>query len=215
MAAKDVRSELRSRSALNAIGMFALTCLAAVSFSIGPFRIGTDDRPFLLSLLLWLCLFFSAMTGLARVFVKEEEMHTAASLRLAAAPGVVFAGKFLFNALLLAALDLLIVPLFILVMDYTIARPGAFAALVAAGSLALVSATTLVAGIIAKARVRSGLFAVLAFPVLFPALFTAIRGCERAAAGALAVAPDLALLVSMSGALLAISVWLFPVVWEA
>ncbi len=83
---KDLRAEFRTRVALNAVGLFALTTLAAVAYTIGPFRLAPDDRPFLLSALLWIVLFFAAMAGLDRSFVKEEETHTAPLLRLAAAP---------------------------------------------------------------------------------------------------------------------------------
>jgi heme exporter protein B len=50
-------------------------------------------RASILSALLWITLFFSAMAGLPRAFVKEEEMRTAAALRLAARPSAVLAGS--------------------------------------------------------------------------------------------------------------------------
>jgi len=69
---KEWTSELRSRVALNAIGLFALTTLIAVAYQIGPYRISEADRPFLLAALLWIILFFAASSGLARVFVKRR-----------------------------------------------------------------------------------------------------------------------------------------------
>src|SRR5687768_1961537 len=67
-------------------------------------------RASILSALYWIILFFSAMAGLPRAFVKEEEMRTAPILRLTARPSAVFAGKLLFNAgliLLVTAVTLL------------------------------------------------------------------------------------------------------------
>ena len=84
--AKELTAELRSRVALNAIGLFGLTTLIAVAYQIGPYQIQEQDRPHLLSALLWIILFFAATSGLSRVFVKEEDAHTAKTLRLAARP---------------------------------------------------------------------------------------------------------------------------------
>lgn len=215
VAAKDLRSELRRRYAVNALGMFALTCVAVVSFSIGPFGVAEADRPFLFSVLIWLCVFFTAMTGLARVFVKEEESGTAPGLRLAATPGVVFAGKLLFNAALLAAVDLVVVPLFAVAMEFPMARPGAFAGVVALGSVALLPGTTLVAAIAAKAGARGGLFGVLGFPIVFPVLATAIHACSAAAAGGSPVGPDLVRLGTMAVVSTVVAAALFPWVWES
>ena len=75
--AKDARSEYRSRAALNAILLFALTTLAVVSFQISAQGLAPGVKARLLASLLWIVLFFSAMSGLPRVFVKEEDSRTA------------------------------------------------------------------------------------------------------------------------------------------
>src|SRR5438067_13118245 len=73
---KDLRSEFRTRSALFAILLFALTTLVVVSFLVPTHGFGMyQDRDFrivessmsrlLLSALLWLILFFSALARLA------------------------------------------------------------------------------------------------------------------------------------------------------
>ena len=121
VTAKDLRSEFRTRVALNSLGLFALTTLIAVAYSVGPFRIASEDRPFLLAVLLWIVVFFAALAGLDRSFVKEEESHTAPLLRLSASPLVVWAGKLLFNVVLLAMLLAALVPLYCMLMGYDIA----------------------------------------------------------------------------------------------
>ena len=104
IAAKDLRTEFRTRVALNALGLFAITVLAAVSYTVGPYRITAEDRPFLLAVLLWIVVFFAALAGLDRSFVKEEESHTASLLRLAASPTAVWLGKLGFNLIRVIAL---------------------------------------------------------------------------------------------------------------
>jgi heme exporter protein B len=213
---KELTSELRSRVALNAIGLFALTTLIAVAYQIGPYKIQEQDRPYLLSAILWVILFFAATSGLARVFVKEEDAHTAKTLRLAARPLAVLGGKFLFNLLLLAALFAVIVPLYCALMGYAVRGVAALVLVLLCGAVALAATSTIVAAIIARASGSTTLFAILSVPLVLPLLVMLIQG-TRAAAASTAVAavfPALQGIVSLGGATLIVSVYLFPVVWH-
>jgi heme exporter protein B len=214
--AKELKSELRSRVALNAVGLFGLTTLIAVAYQIGPYQIQEQDRPHLLSALLWVILFFAATSGLSRVFVKEEDAHTAKTLRLAGRPVAVLAGKFLFNLLLLVALYAFIVPLYCALMSYSVKGVAGLVLVLAAGAVALAATSTMVAAIIARASGATTLFAILSVPLVLPLLVMLIQGTRAAAAGAAlaAVLPALRGIVSLGGATLIISVYLFPVVWH-
>jgi heme exporter protein B len=213
---KELRSELRSRVAMNAVMLFALTTLVAVAYQIGPYRIHADDRPHLLAALLWIILFFAALSGLPRVFVKEEDAHTAKTLRLAGRPAAVFAGKLLFNLILLVFLETLIVPLYCALMSYEIAGVAGLLVVLATGSVAMATAATIVAAIISRASGSGTLFAVLTVPLVLPLLVVLIQG-TRAAAGSEALAavfPAVQAIVSLAGAQLIASIFLFPVVWH-
>jgi heme exporter protein CcmB len=140
---KDLKSEFRTRYALNAIFMFGLTTLTVVSFSIG----GISSNTRITSSLFWLVIFFSSMSGLAQVFVKEEESKTVNVLKLSASPGIVLAGKLLFNLVLLLILELVIVPLFIIWMNLSILNIWLFLSVLLLGSLGLACATTITAAI--------------------------------------------------------------------
>jgi hypothetical protein len=64
--AKDWRSEARTRTALNTLGLFALTTLVLVGVGLGPLGVsaaGVQVLPFLL----WLVLLFAATAGLPRL----------------------------------------------------------------------------------------------------------------------------------------------------
>jgi len=212
---RDLRSEFRTRYAVNAILMFAVTTLIAVSFSIGSFRIGDIEKPFLNGVLLWIILVFSALSGLSRSFVKEEEAGTMDVLRLSARPQAVFLGKLFFNLTLLGALELIIVPSFILLMDYQIASPGCFAATVISAGFGLGAGTTVVAAMIAQASARGALFSALSFPLLLPLMITAIKGCERAAIGIdMAGWPEVRMAVAYVVIMIIMSLFLFPLIWE-
>ena len=215
VAAKDLRAEFRTRVALNSLALFALTTLAAVSYTIGPYRLSTEDRPFLLSVLLWIVIFFAALAGLDRSFVKEEESHTAPLLRLAAAPTVVWAGKLLYNLVLIWVLMAMLAPLFCVLMGFEIAMPRRFAAVLAAGGFGLAVTTTIIAAIIAQALTRGALFSVLSLPLLLPLLIFLIQGTTAVATGDLETySNSLRAVLSMAGVMTVVSALLFPVVWN-
>jgi len=215
VTAKDLRAEFRTRVALSSLGLFALTTLIAVAYAVGPFRISTQDRPFLLAVLLWIVVFFAALAGLDRSFVKEEESHTAPLLRLSADPLVVWAGKLLFNVVLLALLMAALVPLFCVLMGYRIQLVGWFVVLLIAGGYTLAAVATIVAAIIARAVGRGALFPVLALPLLLALMVFLIQGTTGVAEGSVeTVRASLRAVVSMGGIMTVVSAFLFPVVWD-
>ena len=213
---KEVRAELRARVAINAIGLFGLTTLVAVAYQIGPYQIHEQDRPHLLAALLWIILFFAALSGLQRVFVKEEDAHTAKTLRLAARPHAVWGGKLLFNVALLAALEAFLVPLYGVLMGVQVRGVAPFALLLAAGCIAMASTATIVAAIIARAAGSGTLFAILAVPLMLPLLVMLIAGTRMAMTSPRwsDILPALHGVGALAGVTLVASVYLFPVIWH-
>ena len=171
---KDIKQEFKTRYALNAIFLFAVVTLVAVSFSIGTFGASKEVK----SALLWIILFFSSMSGLSHIFVREEEKHTSDTLKLICEPISVFIGKLIFNFVLLIALELITIPLFFAIMDYSVASLRIFLAVILLGSVGLSAGATMIAAIISKASARGALFAVLSFPILLPVLVAGISGTK-------------------------------------
>jgi len=212
---KDLRAEFRTRVAINSLGLFAITVLAAVSYTIGPYRIAAEDRPFLLSVLLWIVVFFAALAGLDRSFVKEEESHTAPLLRLAASPHVVWLGKLLFNLLLIYMLMVILVPLYCILMGFQIKMVGWFVLILVVGGYALAVITTIVAAIIARAMTRGALFSVLSLPLLLPLLVFLIQGTAGVSESSPEIVQStLRAVLSMAGIMTVVSATLFPAVWS-
>ena len=215
VAGKDLRAELRTRVAVNSLALFALTTLVAVSYTIGPYRLAEEDRPFLLSVLLWIVVFFAALAGLDRSFVKEEESRTAPLLRLAATPSAVWAGKLAYNLVVIALLMTILTPLYCVLMGFDVVMPWRFAALLVAGGFALAVITTIIAAIIAQAMTRGALFSVLSLPLLLPLLIFLIQGTTAVSTGDLEIfGNSLRAVVSMGGMMTAASALLFPTVWN-
>jgi heme exporter protein B len=211
--AKDWRGELRTRYALNTIALFALTTLVVVSLSLGPLGVSGAERRTVLPVLLWILLLFAAAAGLPRSFVHEEETHTATALRLAATPSAVFCGKAAHSLTLLVALECLVTPLFLAMMQLPVAHPGRLVLALVLGGYGLAAGSTLVAAIVAQARGKGTLFAVLAFPVLMPLLLLAVDLTRAAVAGDPPGAAGEQLLLYDATVTVA-GLMLFPAIWN-
>lgn len=209
---KDIHLEFRTRYAINAILLFAITTLTAISFSIGPINL----RAQVLSPLLWIILFFSAMSGLAHIFIREEEQQTADTLRLVTSPNSVFLGKWFFNLVLLVSLEILIVPLFLGMMGASVENLPLFLVILLFGSIGLSSVATLIAAIISQASAKGALFAVLAFPISLPILISGIHSCRLAMEGEQFsdCISDMQVLFSFSIVIITLSLLLFDFIWR-
>ena len=209
---KDFKQEFRTRYAINSIILFAVITLVAISFSIGTYGANETTK----SALLWVILFFSAMSGLAHIFNREEEKHTSDTLKLVVQPIVVYMGKLLFNIILLFLLECITIPLFFVVMDYTVQNLPLFLFVLFLGSIGLSAGATIIAAIISKAGSKGSLFSVLAFPVLLPVLETGISATRIISAeGDLsAISKELQMLFAYSVVIITASVLLFDIIWQ-
>ena len=170
---KDVQVELRTRYALGAVLLFAVTTLIAVSAALSSAQVHSEVK----AALLWIVLLFAALSGLARVFVREEEAGTAPLLRLSAPATAVYAGKWFFNIALVFAVESVSVPLFLIVLPPEVVNLGLLFGVLILGGIGLAGASTFIAALIAQASSgKSALFFIVAFPVLLPLLLVAVQG---------------------------------------
>lgn len=210
--AKDVRSEVRTRSALGAVVLFAVVTLVVVSYTLGGASLPIDVH----ASLLWIIVFFAAMAGLSRTFVVEEERGTELALKLTCSGAQVFVGKLLFNLALLALLSAVLIPLVQILLPVREANWGLLALGLTLGCLALAASATLVAAIVAQAGMKGALFTVLAFPILIPVLVAGVGTTQKAMAElpVSSAATELQLLVSYTGVMVTLAIMLFDFVWR-
>ncbi|MEJ5351645.1 MAG: heme exporter protein CcmB [Melioribacteraceae bacterium] len=162
---KDWESELRTRYAVNALAMFILVTISVIMFSIGSEKISE----YLNGGLLWVVIFFSAMSGLSRVFVSEEERGTTMTLHLIASPSTIFSGKLIFNLVLVFLMNAAITILFLLLFESFIIRNFLlFLIAFILGNFGIAISSTIIAAIISKASSKGTLYPVLSFPILLP-----------------------------------------------
>jgi len=210
---KDIRSEMRTRYAIGAIIMFAIITVVAVGFSLGGIPIDLN----LQGILFWLVIYFASVAGLGQSFIKEEEGKTALALRIYAPSLSVFGGKFLFNLMLLIALEIILVPLFAMLIGLEIRCFSLFSAVLALATFGLACSTTIVAAIIAKASIKGVLFTVLSFPLILPLLVMAIRATQKSLSMGAVFGDGLAelqVLISYAIVMLIAGLLLFDFVWN-
>lgn len=210
---KDLRLELRSRYAVNLLLMFVLASLALVAFSIGE----TAVSPQVQGALLWIVILFSAAVGLGRAFVAEEERGTVLLLQLNTVGSMVYAGKLLFNFLLVLGVNLVAVGAFIVLLRVEVTLPLLLVLTLVLGALGLAGATTLLAAIIARTANRGPLLPVLLFPLLVPLLLSVVSATRIAIIGGLGwsqATDELMTLVGFGGVVITASVLLFDFVWN-
>ncbi len=169
---KDWQSELRTRYAVNALAMFILVTISVILFSIGNEKISE----YLTGGLLWVVIFFSAMSGLSRAFVSEEERGTTMTLQLISAPATIFSGKLIFNLVLVFLMNISITILFSMLFNsFVIKNIPLFLIAFVLGNIGIAISSTVIAAIISKASAKGTLYPVLSFPILLPLILTLLE----------------------------------------
>ncbi len=169
---KDFRSEIRTRYAVNSLAMFVIVATSVILFSIGNETITQS----LTAGLFWVVIFFSAMSGLSRAFVSEEERGTSLTLQLLAAPSTIFSGKLLFNMVLVFCMNIVITILYSALFDgFAVRNLTLFIVSFFFGNAGLAIASTIIAAIISKAGAKGTLYPVLSFPILLPLILTSVQ----------------------------------------
>ena len=210
---KDWQSELRTRYAINALAMFILVTISVILFSIGQEKIS----PHLTGGLLWVVIFFSAMSGLARAFVSEEERGTTLTLQLLAKPSTIYTGKLYFNILLVYLMNFAIVILYSLLFDsYNIENMLLFFLSALFGSFGIAVSSTIIAAIISKANAKGTLYPVLAFPILLPLILILLELTKFSIDGKTIAKSyvELSVLISYDVIMLTASYMLFDFIWK-
>lgn len=213
VARKDLRSELRTRYALNSLAMFVVVTVAVMAFSAGTERISNG----IASALIWVSMFFTAVTGLGRSFISEEERGTTLLLRLTVPSTPVYFGKLLVNIALSLLSNTFLSLLFLLMMGSAdVKSPGAFVAVVGISSLGFAGALTIIAALIARSGAKGALYPVLAFPVLLPLVILGVDLLRRSMMGITFanMADDVLLLVLYTASVMLVSYFLFDLIWK-
>jgi heme exporter protein B len=178
IAAKDIRAELRSRTALISATVFAALVLVIFNFARDPTVLGPTD---LAPSALWVTFAFAAMVAMNRAFTVEREHGALDGLLLAPVPrGALFAGKLLANLAFVGAVEAVALPLFVLFfnVDLSSALPGILAT-AALATIGFVAVGTVFGAMAVRTRFAELMLPILLLPFMVPPLVGAVQVTSR------------------------------------
>lgn len=172
---KDLTVEVRSREVLFTTLFFAVSVVLVFSFAIVREGRAPDD---VAAGILWVAISFSGTLAMGRTFERERYNDTLRALILAPADRpAVYLGKLLGLLLLLALVELILLPLVGLLFDAPIlAFPFKLFVLLAAGTIGFCAVGTLFAAMLVRVRSRDTLLPVLLYPITIPVMIGGVRG---------------------------------------
>src|SRR5215472_13883596 len=173
IAGKDLRSELRTKEALNASIAFSVVILVLLSFAFDP---SSDQLQEFSGGLLWLVFSFAGALVLNRSFARETQNDCLDGLLASPVPpAALFLGKSLANFVLLVVVEFVSLPVFGLF--YNLHWAGQFWPLVGVmmlGTWALTMIGTVFSALTVNLRLRELMLPTLVYPLMIPALMSAM-----------------------------------------
>ena len=172
---KDILIETRTREILFTTVFFALACVLVFAFGFVK-----DGRPVqdAAAGILWIAIAFSGTLALGRAFERERQGETLRALLIAPIDRpALYVGKLLGIVILLAAVEVLVVPLIGLMFQAPLfAHPLLMLGLLAAGTIGFAAVGTLFAAMLVRVRSRDVMLPVLLYPITVPVIIAGVRG---------------------------------------
>jgi heme exporter protein CcmB len=214
VARKDLRVEWRSRELLYTTLFFAAACVLVFAFAFGSPSAETAAG------VLWVAVMFSGTVALGRTFERERQSETLRALLLSPVErGAIYLGKLVGLLILMAGIQIVLVPVVGLLFSAPIGRaPWLLAALLAAGTLGFASVGTLFSAMLSRAHSRDILLPMLLYPITVPVVIAGVEGTAAifAPEPSLAMAEMwLSMLVFFDAVFVTLALWTFgPVMGE-
>lgn len=183
---KDIRQELRTREMLTSMVVYALLVLTIYGAALSQVGDSLQVVSFAGGLL-WALIVFTSLLGLNRSFSHETESGCLEGILLAPVDrSVIFLAKATSNLLFLAAVEVIVIPLFFLffLSGADVAATTPMIALpLAVGTVGVAGVGTLLSTIAIDTRGRDVLLAILFIPVIFPLLYACVSATTTAFMG--------------------------------
>ena len=175
IAGKDLRSEMRTREAVNASFAFSGVILVLFSFAFDPNSEDVNIQA-IASGLLWLSYSFAAALALNRSFARELQNDCLDAL--VAAPisaAVLFLGKALANFVLLLFVEIVSLGIFSVLYDVKVkAHFWSLVLVIVLGTWAMTIMGTMFSAMTVNLRLRELMLPIMIYPFILPALLAAI-----------------------------------------
>jgi heme exporter protein B len=172
--AKELRLELRTRELLNATVVFGIVVVVLFSFAFDPTV--AESRRYGPGLL-WIAFLFAGSLMLHPSFAREQSNDTLDALRLAPISSfAILLGKMLANFIFLSAAEIILVPVFSVLYNVSLAGiVGRLILVLVLGTIGIVVTGTVFAAIVAHSRMRELMLPLLLLPILAPLLIASVE----------------------------------------
>lgn len=182
LAAKDMRLEFRTKTALLSATMFAALVLVIFNFARDPTVVSNIE---LAPSVLWVTFAFAAVITLNRAFNVERENGAFDGLRLAPVPrGAIYLGKLLANLIFVGLVEAIALPLFVIFFNVDLG--GAVLGIIGVTVLAtigFVSVGTIFSAMVVRTRFAELMLPVLLLPFMVPPIVAAAQATTRMLGG--------------------------------
>lgn len=177
-----MRVEFRAKEMMASILLFSLLVLVVFSFAFNPVD---NDLSKVFAGILWIAFFFAGTLGLNRSFVAEKGNDALSGLVLAPIDrSSLFLGKFISNLLFMTVVEVLMTPIFFVLLRYPYQGGfGPFVAVLVLGTIGFAAIGTFLAALASNARASEVLLPILLFPLLAPEVIFTVRATEGALGG--------------------------------
>jgi heme exporter protein B len=172
--AKELRLEFRTRELLTATVIFALVVVVLFSFAFDP--TASESRRYGPGLL-WIAFLFAGSLMLNPSFAREQNNETLDALRMAPISSfAILLGKILANFIFMSLAELILVPVFAVLYNLSLAGiVWRLILVLVLGTLGLTVTGTVFSAISSHARMRELLLPLLLLPLLTPLLIAAVE----------------------------------------
>ena len=172
---KDLLIESRTREILFTTMFFALACVLVFAFGFVKEGRPVQDAA---AGILWIAIAFSGTLALGRAFERERQGETLRALLISPIDRpALYLGKLLGILILLAAVELLVVPLVALMFQAALFdHPLLMLGLLVTGTVGFAAVGTLFAAMLVRARSRDVMLPVLLYPITVPVIIAGVRG---------------------------------------
>jgi heme exporter protein B len=183
IAAKDLHSELRTKEAWNASIAFSVVILLLFSFAFDP---SSEQIQEFSGGLLWMTYAFAGALVLNRSFAREVQNDCLDALIASpVSSAALFVGKALANFAMLYAVELVSLPVFVLFYNvpWKAAQLWPMLLVLALGTWALTVIGTLFSALTVNLKLRELMLPTLVYPMMIPALISAMTITTNVLAG--------------------------------
>jgi heme exporter protein A len=174
IARKDLRVDFRTKDVLGSSGLFALAVLITASFTMPP----GDKQSGAATGVLWISILFAVLLGVGRSMARESADRGIEGLLLSPITrDSVLLGKMAGSLVLMAIVDVVIIPLFLVMMTADGAGANALALIgtVMLGTIGIVIVASLFSGIAVGSRIGETMLPLLVMPVVIPLMVGSVE----------------------------------------